>query len=350
MNAKYARSGTRRANLRRLLLLTFAICTSSLALADRLHFDDGESITGTLVSVSDGKVQWSSVILGELSIDQSHVKYIETGDFFDLKTTSNELRKCWMYIQSRRQHLHCENGVQTISNWQLVVAAGEPIEEEPARLTQQGNMTIALEDSAGNTNITKYNVDARSEWRYLDIRHTFTFLYQEESADSATTRNRWRGAYQYDQFFSDQWFVTGNAFYDEDEFKNIERRYSGGVGMGYQFLDTSFFDLSGKGTVNYVDELLTDGTDRSTPAFLWNLDFVWRLNNTGTEFFHRHVLLQAFNRTEDWEVDTLTGLRYPINGSFSSVVQLEWDFDNLPAEDGVEKEDRKWSIGINYDW
>ncbi len=331
-------------------MLVGVLSGSQVVLADRLYFDDGESIIGTLVSVADGKINWSSVILGELAIDQSRIKYIETGDFFDVKTSRNQLAKCWMYIQSRRQHLHCNNGVQTLASWQLVVAAGEPVVEEPARLTQHGNLAVALEDSAGNTNIAKYNVDARSEWRYIDTRHTFSLLYQEESADNATTRNRWRGAYQYDQFFSEQWFVTGNAFYDEDEFKNIERRYSGGLGMGYQFLDTSFFDLSGKGTFNYVNELLTDGTDRSTPAFLWNLDFVWRVNDKGTELFHRQVLLQAFDRGEDWEVDTLTGVRYPINGSFSSVVQLEWDFDNLPAETGVEKEDRKWSIGVNYDW
>jgi hypothetical protein len=31
-------------------------------------------------------------------------------------------------------------------------------------------------------------------------------------------------------------------------------------------------------------------------------------------------------------------------------VQLELDYDNLPAEDAVDKRDQKWSIGVNYDW
>jgi hypothetical protein len=32
------------------------------------------------------------------------------------------------------------------------------------------------------------------------------------------------------------------------------------------------------------------------------------------------------------------------------VIQLEYDYDNLPAESAVDKKDQKWSIGINYDW
>ena len=335
---------------KQMLALAVSALLSGPLYADRLHFTDGESIPGTLVGIGDGKVNWKSDMLGDLVIEQHHVELIESGDHFDMETSGKELTNCWMYVQREKQHLHCDQGVQTLASWTLIVAAGEALTEPAPFLAQKGNIKIAAEDSTGNNRISKYNVDARSEWRYYESRHTFALVYQEESAESQTTRNMWRTSYQYDQFFTRQWFATGNAFYEEDEFKDIDQRTSVGAGMGYQFLETNYLNLLGKGTINYVDEQLTNGTDRTRPAFLWNLDFAWKFNDKGMEFFHRHVMMQSFDLGDDFEINTLTGFKYPINGHFSSVIQLEYDYDNLPADGTVDKKDQKWSVGVDYNW
>ncbi len=331
-----------------LLLFSLAAFHAHPALADRIYFTDGESITGVLVGIDDGRVIWSSAILGDLEIEQRHVEFIESGDHFDLKLTGEQLTNCWMFLQRDRQHLHCDEGVRPLSDWKLVVSAGETLTDPLPILYQSGDLTLALEDSSGNSNITKYDINARSEFRYLDSRHTLALRYQDESAEGEKTRESWLGSYQYDQFFTDQWFATGNAFYEEDQFRDLDRRYSAGLGMGYQFLETVYFDLIGKGTLNYVDEQFTTGESRTRPAFLWNLDFRWRVDGGGMELFHRHAVLQSFKQGKDYEINTTTGFKYPINGQFSSVLQLEYNYDNLPSEDLIDKVDRKWSVGVNY--
>jgi hypothetical protein len=217
------------------LLVLFCI-VGPPARADRLHFTDGETLSGSFKGIQDGKVSWSSPILGDLVIEQFHINLIESGDHFDLKTSGQNLSNCWMYVQREKQHLHCAEGVKTLTSWKLVVAAGETLTEPLPVLAQKGEIKVVAEDSSGNNNISKYNVDARSEWRYIESRHTFALLVQEESAESQTTRNMWRGSYQYDQFFTDQWFATGNAFYEEDEFRDIDYRTSGGLGLVYMFI------------------------------------------------------------------------------------------------------------------
>lgn len=336
-----------------LLLLTFVmsiVLAGMPARADRLNFTDGESITGTLKGIADGKVTWSSGILGDLAIAQHHIESIESLDHFDIETSGQELTSCWMYVQHEKQHLFCDQGDQTIASWTLVVAMGDSLSEPPPALAQKGNIKIAAEDSNGNNNITKYNVEARSEWRYIESRHTFALSYNEESAESQSTRNAWRTSYQYDQFFTKQWFATGNALYEEDKFKDIDQRSIVGLGLGYQFLETNYLNLLGKGTINYVDEQLSNGTERTTPAFLWNLDFSWRLNEKGTEFFHRHAMLQSLENGSDFEMSSLTGIKYPINGHFSSIFQVEYDYDHLPADGTIDKNDEKWSLGLDYSW
>lgn len=318
--------------------------------ADRLYTTDGESISGTLVGIRDGKLLWSSEVFGDLVVEQHHIERIESGDHFDFRLSGRKLNNCWLFIQDDQQLLHCNEGVEMLEDWKLVVAAGDAVNEPPPLLTQKGNINVAAEDATGNTDLEKFNVDARSEMRFIESRHTLALRYHEERLEDETASNMWRGAYQYDQFFTEQWFTAGNASYEEDEFKEIDQRTLAGVGMGYQFLETRYIDLLGKGTVNYVDEQFTFGNDRATPAFLWNLDFAWRFNDKGMEFFHRHAVLQAFEDGDDFELSTTTGLKYPINGHFSSVIKLEYDYDNLPAQDAVDKKDERWSIGLNYDW
>lgn len=333
-----------------IFFLLLATASGASAKADRLYTTDGESIPGRLLGVSDGKVLWSSGVFGDLVIDQHHISRIESGDHYDFKLSGRELNDCWMFVQDDHQLLHCDEGVEVLSSWKLVVAVGESVNDPPPLLTQKGSVVVAAEDSSGNNNLNKINVDARSEMRFIESRHTLTLRYQEETVEDAPARDMWRTGYQYDQFFTERWFAAGNASYEEDEFKAIEHRSLVGMGMGYQFLETRYFDLLGKGTVNYVDEQFDSSPSRKTPAFLWNLDFAWRFNDKGMEFFHRQSALQAFEDGDDWEVTTLTGLKYPINGHFSSTVQLEYDYDNLPAQSEVEKKDQTWSIGLNYSW
>ncbi|MBA6414294.1 DUF481 domain-containing protein [Parahaliea sp. F7430] len=342
----------KRSRTHKLLFPLVIICQlfTHSVLADRLYTTDGESIPGTLLGLENGKLRWKSEVYGELSVDQFHIRRIESHGHFDFKLSGRELNNCWMYVQRDRQLLHCNEGVEVLKSWKLVLAAGDSVNEPPPILVQKGNINIAAEDSSGNNNLSKINVDARSEMRFIESRHTIMLRYQEERLDSETARNMWRSAYQYDQFFTEQWFVVGNASYEEDEFKDIEQRTLLGLGMGYQFLETSYVDLFAKGTVNYFDEQFSLGHDRVTPAFLWSLDFAWRFNDKGMEFFHRHAMLQAFQSSEDYEVSTLTGFKYPINGQFSSTIQLQYDYDNLPSQDDIEQKDQTWSIGLNYKW
>ncbi len=346
------RSQRRTTSLRRrsLLVTVLVALLPATALADRIYFTNGESITGALLGIDEGVVRWSSAILGDVTADQRHVKYIESGEHFDLELTGEELSNCWMFVQRDRQHLHCDEGVRPLSDWKLIVAAGETLVEKPPMLHRRGDVVLALEDASGNSDITKYDINSRTELRYLDTRHTIGLRYQDESADGDKTRESWLGSYQYDQFLTEQWFATGNASYENDKFRELDQRTSLGLGMGYQFLETPYFDLLGKGTLNYVNEDFTTGVSNSRPAFLWNLDFAWRVDGEGVELFHRHALLQSFEQGRDYEINSLTGFRYPINGKLSSVIQLEYNYDNLPAKDTVEKIDRKWSVGVNYAW
>jgi putative salt-induced outer membrane protein YdiY len=331
-------------------LLVSGMAASTPSYGGRLFLPENESISGSLVGIEEGRLRWSSPILGELTIDLQHVQYIESDRRFDVHTSEREWGDCVMIVDQSGQVLDCNEGIEWIGSWVLVTSAEEVVDQPLPMLAQIGSLKLAAENSSGNSNISKYRLDAYSEIRLLDSRHTINIRYDEESASDTTTRNKWQTSYQYDQFFTRKWFATGNAFYEEDEFKDLDERSSVGLGLGYQFLETHYMQLNGKGTVNYLDERFSNGVERTTPAFLWNLDFVWRFNDKGMKFFHRHAFLVAFDEGDDFEIATTSGFQYPINGHFSSVIQLEYDYDERPADDLINKKDAKWSVGVDYNW
>jgi len=331
------------------LALALSLLFAGPAGAARMYLDNGEAISGTLLGVSGGRVDWQSAILGELSVDQGHVQFIETDDEFDLRMSGRTLNNCWMYRDHGHQLLHCDQGVERLFDWKLVQAAGTPVSEPRPLLVQRGDVKVMIEDSNGNTNLEKYDLDGNLELRYAETRHTLRLRYVEENANGNTTQDRWRGSYRYDQFLTEQWFLAGNAFYEEDEFKDLDSRTSVGLGGGFQFIETDFVDLVATVTGNYVDEQFAEGEGRHTPALLWNLDFRWRFNERGVELFHRHAALQSLDSTRDYELESASGFRYPINGHFSSVLQFEYSYDNTPADE-AGKTDRKLSVGMDYHW
>ena len=113
-----------------LLILLFALPASHSG-ADRLYLADGESITGALIGIEAGKVKWLSAMLGELEIEQHHVAMIETSEHYDLKTSGRDFTHCSMSVALDTQQLHCDQGVETLASWKLVVAAGESVTAPP---------------------------------------------------------------------------------------------------------------------------------------------------------------------------------------------------------------------------
>ena len=145
MRSSFYRLSAAPARAARVALVGLILLVPAWAAADRIHFTDGESITGVLVSIDSGKVKWQSAILGELEVEQRYIEYIESGDRFDLKLTGEEMHNCWMFIQRDSQHLHCDEGVQPLADWKLVIAAGETLVEPQPLVQQRGNVTLALD-------------------------------------------------------------------------------------------------------------------------------------------------------------------------------------------------------------
>ena len=327
-------------------------CVTGAAQADQLLLDSGDTISGSLINVKEGLLIWNSPVLGELKIEQTHVLAVQADKPFDLQGDIGLLRQCLLVSNDGRQLLECESGDLALDKWASVALVAEKIEPElpeTEKIEKNGEVTLALEGSSGNTEKERYELDATMEFRDGKKRHILGIEVDNEKSRGLETKNEWEVGYQFDYFVTDQWFLTSNSSYEEDEFKDIEHKISLGAGAGYQYFQTTVSSLSSTLGLNYVEEVQTDGTNQDSSAVRVTFDYKWKPFENEMELYHRNEILQTLSGETYYAFESITGVSIPINGYFHSVVEYDYDYNSEPAA-GKNTADRKWSLGLRYKW
>lgn len=324
------------------------------ASADRLVLDSGDSLSGKLKSLKDGKLVWINPVLGELKINQANVSAVQTDTNFDLQTDFGLLQSCLLVADAQRQLLECDSKKLALDSWSAVSALAVKIDPEAVvkeKVEKSGEVKLALEDTSGNSDKQNYDIDASLVVKHKKMRHTFGFELENDQSNDVKTKDEWELNYVYDHFMTDQWFISSNVSYEEDEFKNLDHKISFGLGAGYQFFENSTSSLSSTMGLNYVEEEKTDGDKNDSSALRVTVDYRWKPfeGEGGMEFYHKNELINAFSGTSYYTFESLTGVNFPINGRLHSVLEYDYDYNSEPAV-GTGSSDRKWSVGLRYKW
>jgi putative salt-induced outer membrane protein YdiY len=337
--------------LRDIFFSTLWLFASSICTAGVLLLNNGDHISGELIIINDGELHWQSELMGEITAPQSTVVGIDARDLFEVELDERrQLTGCQLQLRrDQQQLLNCKQGIVEISSWKTVakVSARPLIKRDIWKST--GDVAVALRDSAGNTEQQHVALDLKTELRRADKRHTLTATYQTQNDRNVKTEDNRQLNYQYDLFVSDKWFLRGTVGWERDYFKALKRRSLLGGGVGYQFFDTELMRLAVEGGLAYVTEQYLSDSDRSAMALRLGTDLSVRISSFGLQFFHRNTVLQLFDQTDDWRLQSETGFRLPIFGRLSAQAKLKLDYANIPADE-AKSLDRTWIFGVNYGW
>ncbi|GLS26822.1 DUF481 domain-containing protein [Marinibactrum halimedae] len=329
--------------------------------AGELLLTNGDRLSGELEVIKKDVIIWRSPTLGELSIDKVHIGRFSTARKF--KVTGYDSACRILEATSERVIYRCEENRKGFSRVPLLTMANVAPYENHNEYTDfyRGKVSVAGADSKGNEVRSDWVVYSGQEWRRGDFRHKPELRYESESANDISVQQKYEVDYALSWFYQPQWFLVGDLGVDSDEQSNIDYRYSASLGMGYQFWQNAASSLSIEAGLSHVLEQFDDFVgedgnvdpdqdplDREFTSLSWSLNFDYLLPFS-TRFTHEHILLYSLEESEDWEVETRTGISIPIGGGMHSDFQLEYDYDNLPPE-GTKESDRKVSIGIGYEW
>lgn len=339
-----------------LILFSFVLSlVPAIASAGTLTLKNGDRVQGDLVVLRGANVVWASESFGELTIAKSLVAGMETETLF--KMTGNDNPCTLLAMDDINIPYSCADGaVGSVSL--LTVEDLQPYEEfHVAGWEYTGKALISGSYDRGNKVQDELDGDFDMKWRKGDWRHRLIGDYDSDSIDNEAAVEIYRLSYGGKWFFADKWYAYDEAFAGVDDSKNIVEQYGLGAGLGYQVWETDITALSFEGGIITIKENLDkpddwmegDEFEGRNDRTSWKLGSDYVYNFSFGSFFNRNNYVQAFNETSNWQLETNTGLSFPLMEVLTGEVKFEYDVDNQPGE-GNRREDKKLSFGVGYSW
>lgn len=337
------------------LLIIALFGFGSMAFAGELVLKNGDRLQGDLVKLEGENIVWASDSFGELTIGKDKLDDMETSSLF--KVTGNDSACALLGMNGVDINYSCADG-KSGSVSLLSVETLQPYEEfHVAGWEYSGKALLSGSYDRGNKIKDELDADVDMEWRKGDWRHRVIGDYDSDAADNEATVETYRLSYAGKWFFADSWYWYGEAFAGADDTKDIDEQYGLGSGLGYQLWEGEVTSLSFEGGILTIKEQLDmpedfvdgDEFDSNNDRTSWKMGSDYNYNFSFGNFFNRNNYIQAFDDNGNWQLETDTGLAFPLMEILTGEVKFEYDVDNQPGE-GNRREDKKLSFGVGYSW
>jgi putative salt-induced outer membrane protein YdiY len=235
------------------------------------------------------------------------------------------------------------------------VKAINPPQKPPVKY--EANFNLGTKISSGNTDDAQVNLlggfIARSERLrlILDAR----YFYAEEDK-SVTDRNAF-GTLDFNFFMTHRWYAFLAVLMQQDTFDDLELRTAVTAGPGYQFIEKGDFvspyfsqmTLQADVGAGFVNEDRKIDEDDNYGVFRESMRWEWEVIPK-LAIFHRHQIFPEIDDTKNYLINSLQGIRFNVYEGLSVSAQVQWNYDNKPADDSKKGDTTVFlTLGYNYE-
>lgn len=331
--------------LRGLALSAWLAAAASAAGADEVVLRNGDRIGGAVVALAHGKLVVRTDYAGEVALRWSEVASLATTHPVELMLEGARapLRGTLQPLYGGRVLLLAADG-STVELALGEIAYVNPKPYESGTGTHYtGHLTLAAAYTRGNTHDEQFNADGEFAARARQYRYALNARIDHHDQGAAQANTAWLGGANYDRFMDERRFVYGRGSLEHDRAKDIDLRSALGAGYGAQIVETPRASLSLRAGPDYVRVERFLSPDEAYPALGWGVKASYG------PWFHEQEGFWNLEDTESLLVRTKTGLRLPLIERLSASVQLNLDWESLPAP-GRRSSDSTLLFGVNYGW
>ena len=292
------------------ILLLWNIALVGVARADIVHFVNGDRLTGRLVEAEAGYIALDVANIGVVTVPVDAVEQIdEEGPARADAAASAD----------------SEAGAGRGAAWDATADAGATV-------------------SRGNTDAVDVTLVFSAKRSGLRFDHLFDVNTANSSARGDITRDHLDVEYDLRRKYGDKWYAVGNFEFFRDAIKDIDRRYTAGVGGGYAILASERGALT---TDIGISQVLEESMSArvSNPALRWGVDFNRWIVPEQLEVFHTHQLLGVLDSDRGLFWDSGTGVRLYLSEHWNMSVRLDVQHETQPTP-GRRKTDATSMIAI----
>jgi putative salt-induced outer membrane protein YdiY len=324
------------------------------------HFDwiqmkSGEWLKGEFIAMYDENVEFDSEEFEMQNLDWGDVKQIHTSRIVNVGLTNRTAVTGKLILNGDEVTIVGDETRTFRKSDVLTITAGPPKEIN----YWSAKLFLGLMVSKGNSDVFDTNVQANVKRRTTTNRVVFDFNGNLNRADGVDNADNQRANIAWDLFISKRFFLKP-AFgeYYRDPFQNISSRYTFGVGVGYQLIDTPTVDWQVSGgpayqETHYGSVVPGDEDTESTPAAILGTTVSWDL--TKWLEFDAIYNAQFVNKASgSYNQHLLLSLETEITSVIDFDISWVWDRIQNPVanSDGVvpEQDDFRTTVGLTFEF
>lgn len=332
-------------------LFIYLLCISAVVWADKLELLKGDVVNGRFVSATFDEIIFESDSFGSITIDSERVKKLTLTDGIQVEN----IGRCSLeYFSPEKVWILCGFEIYSVPHAFLSQSMRiETLDEVNPPWRSSGNFTLAGEKERGNSTGNEWEVEFNYRLQKEVHRNRFDFEYENDVSEEGANEEEYYLAYNYDWFFTTNWFLNANTSWEKDDTDNIAEEFHYGVGAGYQFWQTAVHSLGVEFGYAYITQEFIDETDKwgknkEYNALTWSSDW-WVMPTEKIKLFHNHQLTQSLRHSSDYQLDTETGFRFFVTTALYAQIKYEWDIKGEPSF-GNTKTDETWTLGLGAKW
>lgn len=329
---------------------------------DWIQLTSGEWLKGELLRIRDGKLEFDSDELDELTLDWDDVKFVRSSRHVTVSIEGWE--------EPFEGTLLIENGEVILGGDPAVGGVADQRFEREALLAVipgngkwqdlwSGKASIGLGFRRGNTTQTDYTSYMFARRETVKTRWDSTYNGAFAKVSGVETANNHRFSSQYDYFLTRRLFVTPVSLgIYRDPFSNVAVRYTPAAGFGYDLIDKNTFDweIGGGPAYQYTEfDSVQSGepTTDSTVAAYFGTTVNWDIT-PDVEMNFTYNITAPIPETDEFNHHLATTLSLDFYGNLDFDVTLIWDRINKPPIDAEGNEpkpdDLRLTMGIGFDF
>ncbi len=324
-------------------LFSFLVFYGGRIFADRIELENGDVLTGTVVSIENGILTLSTDYSEPVKIKSSKIKKIFTDKAVNVHLSGGEVLKGRLGTgEDGKMVVESSDGRETSAIDRSRIEAINPAEKKK----WAGSITLSANHQSGNTDRTGASAASNAERKTDKDRFSLRFRYNYAEEDGEISARNSYGALKYDYFFTRKIYGLLSVELLSDKFKDLNLRTIVGPGIGYQLWDKPEKSLGLEAGVSYFSEDRIENEDDQwvTGRLAGNLK--WKIFGPLT-FTDYLLIYPSFEEFGEYQLRNEASLVSPLVYGWSLKLTNILEHDS-EAPDDVEKDDIYWLLGLDY--
>ncbi len=330
--------------MRRLALLSLLTVFPAAAArsADEVRLKNGDRLTGTIKSLSGGKLVLATEHSGTVSVDWAQVASVVTEGKVKVKMSTGEV---------------LEGNLVAAPEGRLKIAtegAAGPVEIELGKVknfneppTQwHGNLSAAGRTTDGNTHNRSFLVTGEGTRATENDLFLLRAIFRYGDKDKEIQERSSYGLAKYNYTFYAGLYGFASVELNADRFRDLDLRTVVSAGLGYDVFKESWIDLSAEVGAAYFDNNFHEAEDESHMGARGSARLRMALP-LDFEFRDLFTIYPNFEDSPDWQCRNEATLGTALGGGWSLLGGMITDYDHEPAP-GLRKHDNTYFVGLGY--